>query len=456
MNTYTKKLFSVFLLVSCWSGVYAGADEDILEPKEEKKNPFKIDFHGYIRLDAFTDTRKSVDWWRGIDYSYPLNRELDPSKRDINIHPQFTAVPYVMLRANIEGPEVWGAKSSAVVRTDNAGKAGIYGLYRMQHGYFQLDWEKTSMMVGRYYQPLTQLPFSADTVSINAGEMFDPFQYSTQVKVSHKSDNLEFIGAIDKLYELQDRRDSVSPGFLGQVNYYFDTHVVGAGAYFHTMQPRLETDKDLALNLYTTDAAHGYKENAVIPTIMAFFVSKFQKHNWKWVSRVTYAENGRDFDLLGGYAVCQRNPQTDERKYCRTRAVSFWSDMININEKREIALFLAFAKNLGSRYKLVNKVAMVSTLTVNGANVDTIKTIETLDGQYFIESYKAADLGYLLRIQPRVRFFRGPVTFGLELEHTLAQYGTINEYGKPVVDCGTTCSRPVSNTRLLASVSYGW
>ena len=101
----------------------------------KKESPFKIKFSGYVRMDALFDSRQTFDTWRGLYFLYPEDRRLDFRCDDINGKSQFTIVPYTNLKTHVTGPEVWGAKSFVTLKADNAGKAGIYGLFRMQHAY---------------------------------------------------------------------------------------------------------------------------------------------------------------------------------------------------------------------------------------------------------------------------------------------------------------------------------
>ena len=386
--------------------------------EEKKKSPFKVKFSGVVRLDAFFDSRQNVDSGRGISYRYPKDKRLDPNGDDINAKAQFTMVPFTGLKAHITGPELWGAKSLAVFKTDNEGKSGIYGLYRMKQGYFQLKWEKTELLVGRFYHPVwlyypPHLLLTAKTVGRDVGRPIDARLYTSQCRVYHRIGDFEFIGALAKIYESIESRNAIAPELFGQVNFNIKKHTILAGANFHMRVPRLETDK-------------GFKDGESLKSFIAFVASRVHVNNVIWLCRFIYSENADLHTLLNGFAVKQRDVSTDKRKYMSLRTLNFWSDISYHDEKREFGLFVGYSKNIGARSKIQRDD----------------------EGNLLIFSKFDTNIDYLLRIMPRVRFFHGPVTISFEYVYTRAGYGITNECGRVDNVC------PVANNRFLVSVMY--
>jgi len=409
--------------------------KQIIELDDEKKIDLK--FSGYVRMDSFFDSRENVDYWRGLDIAFPKNKLLDPNGCDINDKSQYNMVPYSSLRLHAKGPDLWNAKTSAKIKTDFSGKVftelvddGLladYGNLRLQHAYFQLDWEKTKLRAGLYYHPMTILRYSSDTVSINAGEMFDPFQYSAHVYVKHHIDRIQLVGAVGKIYHRRRFREAICPNILGQVNYVTkEKNGFGVGVDFRMEVPRLETDVLIATGL--GDSSNSFKTQQNVKSVCCFFVSKLKHKELTWTSRLMYAENAYIYGLLGGYGTKKRNPVTDRREYTNIRSISAWTDFFYNNSRWEVGFFMGVAKNIGARDEILRH-----------PNTDE-----------FLVFGLGLDIDKLFRFQPRVRIFRGPITFGIELEHTRAWYGTTNKNGKVDDSC------PVHNTRVVGSVIYAW
>jgi len=410
---------------------FTSRGNSISEMEQAKKEGlFKFYYSGYIRLDAFLDSRQTVDFWKGIDLTYPKNRALDAVNDDINDKGQFNMVPFGQLAVKVVGPEVWDAKTSALFKTDCAGKSGDgldnFANLRFKHGYFNLEWDKTELIAGVDYSPLVLRELCADTVSVNAGEFFDPFDYSSMVRVRHRVDPMEFVFAISKRFWFEEVRNSVAPGLYAQANVHVRDQLFCAGVDFQSMVPRLHTE------LPVTNE-NGYREWETINSFIAFLGANLTKDNVRFKTRLTYAENPLFYTLLGGYAACTWDSETDRRHYTNIRSANFWMDLSHLTEEREIGIFFGYAENLGSRNSLA-----------------------TIDGMYNVvgEGFDAENgtgIDYAFRVQPRVRFFKGPITIGFEIDHTRVQYGTITDCGRANQD---TCV--VSNTRFVASIVYSF
>jgi len=445
---------------------------ELVEVVAKKEKPFKVDLSGYVRLDAFLDSRQNVDYWKGIDYSYPKPAVYDKNQEDINEKAQFTMVPFGKISIKVTGPELRGAKTSAVIKSDIPGKFRTeqvsdhvhdpFGMFRYQHGYLNLEWEKTELLAGVYYSPLVLLELCADTVSINAGEFFDPFNYSSMVRVRHKADPFEFVFAVHKLFWYDQWRDSLAPSLYGQVNVNIGEHLVCGGVNMDVVTPRIETDPALAENLVSVSTvddfsdllndagskipSHGYKEAESVTHFAAFVGTALKKNNVTWKHRLTYAENPFLYTLIGGLGICARNPKTDHRKWTKTRSISYWTELSHMTKDRELGVFFGYTKNLGSRHKLVNNVTTTELLG------HLVKREESATDPFIVIA-EGKNIDHAFRVQPRIRFFHGPVTIGFEVEYTRAAYGTPNHCAR--IEDVTNCTK-VSNTRAIASVVYAF
>jgi hypothetical protein len=75
---------------------------------------------------------------------------LDANKVDINAQPNFHILSFqTRVRADISGPDAFGAKISGVIEAEFFGtsEADINGL-RLRHAFTKLDWKKSSLLIG--------------------------------------------------------------------------------------------------------------------------------------------------------------------------------------------------------------------------------------------------------------------------------------------------------------------
>jgi hypothetical protein len=203
-----------------------------------------------------------------------------------------------------------------------------------------------------------------------------------------------------------------------------------AGCDFRAQVVRLFTDKSMATNLTTSKSDIGYQEDEFIPGFVPFVAASLKKGKYYFKTRLLYAQNASEYDIMGGWGACQRDPATDRRHYTGLRCVNYWFDTAYVTEKWEVGCFFGVAKNLGSRYQIQRDPS----------------------GNLLIFS----DYGWLLnidtmwRVQPRFRIFRGPVTMGFELEQTRANFGTPNDYARVCNAC------PTDHTRFLMTFIYSF
>jgi len=249
-------------------------------------------------------------------------------------------------------------------------------------------------------------------------------------KVHHKVDPFEFIFAVTKDFWHQVSRDSVSPGLFFQTNVFYGDHQFSAGVDFLSFVPRIHTDEDEAdVTLYPYDVGP-YKETETINSFMPFIAMRLRHNDIVFKSRLTYAGASADFySLLGGYGICKRNKATDERLYTKLASLNWWTELYCRTDKTELGIFVGFGQNLGSSHELQK---------------DT-------DGNFITWGYLVG-IDNIFRVQPRVRFYHGPVILSFEIDFCRAVYGDINKCGKVITD---KC-HAVSNIRLISSIKYAF
>jgi hypothetical protein len=402
-------------------------------PKAYESRFGRFDFGGYIKHEAFFDTRQVVGFDGDQCLLFPEKQILDPCGNDINAHGQFNMVPVESnIHLGIEGPQIGDAQLSGVIEGNFFGRNAILNLFGMYVCYAQVSWETLTLKAGQWWHPILVLECYPNTVSFNSGAPMEPFSRNPQVQIKKQIGNLDIImAALSQIDFLTDGvkeplgfsstylRNSMVPILHFQLQGHVGDHVVGAGVDFKRIVPRLETNE-------------GFKARESLNSFSAIAYAGINTEKVSMRFLTSYIENGTDYSVLGGYAVKTIDPITDERTYTNLREVSWWMDVESIDEKVQPGLFVGVTKNLGSRDCIV------------GNEVDDNGDIT--DRRVF---GLQPDIDTVFRISPRVRWnISERLVFGAEIEYTRAAYGTIDTNGS-IKD-----SVPVGNTRFLLALYY--
>lgn len=412
-----KNVFVLLSILSFSIAITKAQDSD-------KKSDFGIKFGGFVKTDIFYDTRQSSasnGIRDGHFYLFPDNVLYDADSNDINAKGKLRMLSIqTRLRGAITGPDAFGAKTSGVIEAEFFGTsdADMNG-FRLRHGFVKLDWAKTSLLVGQTWHPMFPAESFPGTISFNTGVPFVPFSRNPQLRLTHK------FGPVKMLLTAYTQRDFSSTGPDGTNSKYLSNsglpgsdlqiqftpgsseNFFALGVDYKTLMPEIVTS-----NNYITDNTIG--------SFSAYCVAKLKLKPITVKLMGTYAQNGTDLMLIGGYAI---KDTTDKikgyKEYTNINSASAWIDIQTNREKINAGLFAGYSKNLGSSDEIHGKTFS------RGANIDN-----------------------LMRISPRVTFTSGKVTFCTEVELTTAAYGKIEAKGT------VTDTETVQNIRFLFAAIY--
>lgn len=399
---------------------------------------FGIKFHGFVKTDIFYDSRQSVAVREGHFYLYPKPEVLDKDGNDINANPNFNILSIqTRLKGIITGPDVLGAKTSALIEAAFFGHTGpdING-FRLRHAFAKLDWTNTQLLVGQYWHPMFITECFPGTVSFNTGAPFQPFTRNPQIRVTQKMGDVSFaLSAISQ-------RDFVDNGPAGGSSIYLRNNVIpelnltikyhkknengneflfGISGNYKSLKPRLEsevTDGNKTVIYETDEKVGGFSS-------MAFMKVKIPKFTFK-VEGV-YGQSTYSMTMLGGYGAHQ---WTNEAKgfydYTPLDVISFWTDIHTNGKAWQFGIFAGYTKNNGSNKTVMNPIY------ARGYDAKTSSYID-----------------YVYRVSPRVIYNVGKMRFAGEIEYTTAAYG------KSIDDKALVQSaEEVTNIRFLIGVYY--
>lgn len=428
------------ILLLCFLTIVSSAFSK--EADESKK--IRITFSGFVRNDIFYDSRQTTASREGYFNFFPKPVEYDVAGKDINDQSRLTMLSIsTRLNGNISGPEVFGAKSSALFEADFFGhsETDING-FRLRHAITKLNWKKAELMIGQYWNPMFLTECLPGTVSFNMGAPFHPFARNPQVRFTYKPGGFEFmLAALSQRDYASNGPNGPSAEYLRnsgipelQLKLYYQKNnpetntefLAGAGAGYKMIQPLLF--QEFTSSGFPFITYHGKTVEKISGKSFHFFLkASGQKHSVR--TQFIYGENLHDVLMLGGYAVKNLSyPWFTTNvlwKYTPIRTASGWlSYHFNLN-KFEPGVFAGYTKNLGSAEKVEFIIPEIHFFG-RGFNID-----------------------YVYRIAPRLFYNNGAVKFGAEVEHTAAAYGSTWDNNLKVLN-----SEEVSNTRVLFTVTY--
>lgn len=392
---------------------------------EFKKIPaeYRPKFSGYLKSEFWFDSRQILGAREDEYLLYPLNLRCDALGQDTNASGQYNAsIIQTRFRADFSAPSIYGVTPNAVFEADFFGTNLTLPVFRPRHVYTTLANNNITILAGHTWQPLFVRDCFPDTIGFNTGVPIEVFGRQAQVRITLDYQGFEwFVAALAQLESPSNGpngpashyfRNGMIPNFHMQTVYRFKNEsLIGGAIDFLHLVPRLVTNK----SLYAQE--HVDAGRATI----------FGKVRYKDVilkAKGIYAENAYDIVMLGGYGVTHIDPVTDHRTYTPTRTLSVWGEIV-IAKKFEPALFVGWTKNIGTRKPIIKEVDEESLLYTRGS-----------------------DIGTVIRISPRARWYLDPCIISFEVEYTRATYGTITNHARP---CDT---HPVANIRSMAAVYY--
>ena len=413
----------------------------------DKKPLFGIKFSGFVKTDVFFDSRQVITAREGHFLLYPENEKLDAEGNDINAKWNYNILSIqTRLAGSIWGPDVLGAKSSAFVEGAFFGNINpAINTFRLRHAFIKLNWKSTELLTGQTWHPMFSTDCFPNTVSFNTGAPFVVFSRNPQIRVTQKIGKFQLqlaaLSQVDFTSTGPDGpntkylRNSVLPELDFQIQFKTANNdkgtsfVIGAGIDFMMLTPRLATTVTLSpsydtvingivnhVNAVTKD----YKTNTRTSALAFNFYTKIKFRPITVKLAGQYGENNYSFTMLGGYAV---KSVTDAARgyvdYANVRSCAVWGEVHTNGKHWQPGIFGAFTKNLGVG--------------------------ETVTGPYYA---RGANIDYIWRVSPRLVYSIQKFRVALEVEYTVAGYGTTTSKGY-VAD-----PKAVGNLRTLLAFFY--
>ena len=396
---------------------------------EVKKNDIKLNFSGYLKNDYFWDTRQTVSAREGHFLLFPAPVDNDPDGKDINATPNFNFLSIQSrVRVDITGARALNADISGKLEADFFGQLNPnINLLRLRLAYINMNWGKTELRFGQDWIPMFITDCFPGTVSFNTGAPIQPFGRNPQIKVTQKFGKFKLIGILSSQRDYASRgdagatgtylRNSGAPEFTLQLHYKSvnkdagTEFVTGIGASYKTIKPQIETGT-------------GYKADATVGGMNGIAFLKYQANKFTVKIEGIYGENIADVLSIGGFLVSDStNMIKGFVEYSPIKTMSFWTDIHTNGKNWQFGVFAGYTQNMGATKDMFSSKAPIYGFGTNIAD--------------------------LYRVSPRVIYNINKLRFALELEYTVANYGsTYDAKGKPIT------LTEANNFRTLFAVYY--
>lgn len=406
-----KKISVLLLLASVATSAFA----------QIKDFDFKI--YGQVRGDLFYNSRANEESVDGLFYSYPKDHNYDAAGKDLNDTDNSNMyLLYTRLGIDLKGPKIGNANTTAKIEFDFRGSGSTLSVVRLRHAYFNLNWGKSSVLVGQTWNPLYG-DVAPQILNLNMGSPFQPFGRAPQVRYRFNNSALQLTAAaVWQSQYLSNGPDGKSnkyiknsciPEFYFGADYKTSNFIIGAGVDVLSLVPRTQS------TVTTEDGtALTYKVDERITTISGEVHMKYTSPLWYIAAKSVLGSNLTQTSMLGGYGVKSVDEVTGEQKYSPNRNSSSWVNVV-YGKKWKGGVFFGYMKNLGTD-------GAVSKMYGTGTNVDQLIS-GSAEITYNIPHWK----------------------IGVEYNYTSAYYGDLNPSNGKIIN-----THSVGNNRIVASVLY--
>lgn len=403
------------LLFFCWSVA------TLWTATAQRKN-FTYKFYGFVRGDLFYNTRANMAPVDGNFYLFPLDKQPDADGKDLNATPNGSFYTFTSrLGVDVTGPAIGKARTSAKLETDFGGFSGSTTMLRIRQAYVNLDWGRSSVLLGHTWHPL----FGAvcpDMLNLSTGAPFQPFNRSPQLRYQYHTDRVKLTASV--LWQLQ----YLSSGPKGMSEEYIKNSCVpefylgadwtpapawlaGAGVHLISLTPRTKSEwRDKVYKVTERMTALSYEAHL-----------KYTGRSFTFAAKTLLASALDHTALLGGYGIHSVDPANGAQEYTPFRHSTTWINL-TYGRKWKPSLFVGYTKNLGTGKSLADPA------TVYGLGLDIDQLIAThLNVSYNLPHWQ----------------------IGMEYSPSTAFYGSID-----LADGRVRNTHAVTNHRILALVMY--
>lgn len=271
--------------------------------------------YGFVENQFNFNSRKNLEGSDGLVNLFPLPEKPDANGDDLNEVPSAEMLSInSRLGLDLTGIDVMKAQTSLKIESDFAGTGSTYYLLRIRRAYINMDWEKSALLVGQDWHPLSSA-LMPSVFGLNGGAPFNPFNRSPQLNYKYKFSSWKL--SLAALYQMQYCSDgpagkkssymknAMLPDLYVGIENKTEHFLVGLGADLKTIVPRSEA----------TVGNSVYKVNESLTSYVGMAYGQYTTGKFTAKAKVVYGQNMTDLLMMGGYGISQINPLTGEQEY---------------------------------------------------------------------------------------------------------------------------------------------
>jgi len=393
--------------------------------QEDTKPKVSASVYGFVRTDFWYENRQAAEAVEGLFTLYPLDRKLDASGFDLNEKPNANLLALsTRLGTVIKGPEWLGAQTSMHIEGDFTGTSSTSGV-RLRHANMQFKWEKSQLLVGRFWHPMFLLQAFPTVMALNTGAPFNTFNRSPQLRLTHhlSSSFTIIVAAVyqsDYISPGPDKkegsylRNATTPEVVVQLHWHGKRLSSGVGAEWKQIQPFTSTIGQSGQTFKADERLKSYALQAYL---------KYKTDKFEWKIATIQGQNLYEYLMLGGYAIRSEDIVTGNKEYTPLQQATYWTNLIYGDQFR-IGVFAGYAQNNGTRDEISNT---GGTLYARGDNI--------------AEMY---------RIAPWTAYSYNGFQLSAEYEYNSVAFGTVDLSDKAKVKD----THRVHSSRALLTLTY--
>jgi hypothetical protein len=310
------------------------------------------------------------------------------------------------------------------------GSPSSIAMFRLRHAYVNMDWEKTSLVLGQTWNPNFIPEVFPGVANFNTGIMFNPFGWVTQIKLKQmltKELSFSFTAYKDREFattgpgtQNSASINSALPNLNGQLQFKNKNWIAGLGLEYKSMQPLTE---------YTITTLPAVTKGHSSEKINTTSIMGYLKYSNDAFSLKAYAISGKNLNnlvMVGGYAgyTVAGKPET----YEGLKTTAYWIDLASNAKKIAPGVFFGYTKNGGS--------------SVDGATAFYARGVSD-----------KRSINNVWRLSTRVDFKQNKFRVSPEIEYTAATWGDNATLKNGTADLN---QEKVSNFRTMISCVYSF
>lgn len=309
----------------------------------------------------------------------------------------------------LDGPSVFGAKSTGRIEADFAGFGSSNTVLRLRLAWVDLNWGgRHALRIGQDWHPLSG-EIMPDAIGFAAGAPFRAHSRTPQMRYTFSTPS-GFGAQAHLLWQYQFTTNgpegasekyanrAIVPEFFVGINYRNEHIYAQIGADVLTIRPRVQATYNDPIK--GTDYSYQKKVDDRLTSVSPTAYFQYVGDMFSIKVRSTYAQNTSHVNQISGYGVSAVNPDGSYDYTPLRSSVSYVN--FAYGKKYKANLFLGFMKNLG-----------------------TADDLAKVNGKYemYLKNNTISNVDYMWRIAPSVSYNLKHFNLGLEYELTGVNYG---------------------------------